>query len=157
MKTLCALAIAVATLVSGCVGTQTAPVVQTTEPVVTETPEEWTDVAKRVDVMPTFVDCPDPSPEAQIRCLIQLTEQVRYPESARQARITGRVNIAFVVDENGAIAGSWVARGAGHPDLDAEALRVVRTAKFNPGLQDGKPTKVLMQIPIQFKLGGFRP
>lgn len=39
-----------------------------------------------------------------------------------------------------------------NPELAAEALRVVRQARFEPGTKHGEPVKVTVKLPIQFRL-----
>ncbi len=80
-----------------------------------------------------------------------LQRQIKYPEIARKAGVEGRVIISFVVDEQGDVINPTVARSIG-AGCDQEALRVIRTAKFTPGKQRGKPVKVSMSLPITFKL-----
>lgn len=76
---------------------------------------------------------------------------IEYPELAKKAGIEGRVFIQFIVDTCGCVQDAQVARGIG-AGCDEEALRVVREARFKPGLQRGKPVKVKMSLPIVFKL-----
>ena len=78
-------------------------------------------------------------------------DRIRYPEIAKKAGIEGRVFVQFVVDEEGEVTGAEVAKGV-HEALDAEALRMVRTLRFEPGQQDGEPVKVKMTLPFTFKL-----
>ncbi len=80
-----------------------------------------------------------------------IQQQIRYPEIARKAGVEGRVIVQFVVDEQGNVLEPAVVRGIG-AGCDEEALRVVRTAKFQPGRQRGKSVKVKMSLPITFKL-----
>ena len=64
----------------------------------------------------------------------------------------GKVFVQFVVDQDGSLTDIKVTRGI-HPKCDEEALRVVRNApKWKPATQRGKPVKVLVTIPINFKL-----
>lgn len=79
-----------------------------------------------------------------------LYSKLRYPETARRAGVEGNVDIVFVVDEEGNVQDARVVRG--HPALDEEALRVIRQAKFTPGMQRGKPVKVHMNQRIVFRL-----
>ena len=81
----------------------------------------------------------------------QLQQKINYPEVARKAGIEGRVIVQFIVDENGNVVNPKVVRGIGG-GCDKEALRVVRTAQFQPGMQRGKPVKVRYTLPIVFKL-----
>ena len=83
--------------------------------------------------------------------LVGLQRKIRYPEEARKAGIEGRVILQFIVDENGDVQDLKVVRGIGSA-CDWEALRVVKTARFRPGKEDGKPVKVKMSLPITFRL-----
>ena len=83
--------------------------------------------------------------------LRQLQTQIRYPEMARRAGIQGRVFIQFIVDEQGDVIHPRVIRGIGG-GADEEALRVVRQAKFTPGIQRGQPVRVQYSLPIYFRL-----
>lgn len=80
-----------------------------------------------------------------------LQSEIEYPEMARQAGVSGRVFVQFVVNEVGEVTDPVVLRGIGG-GCDEEAVRVVRMAKFKPGMQRGKPVKVRYVIPIVFKL-----
>ena len=80
-----------------------------------------------------------------------LQKEIKYPELARQAGVNGRVFVQFIVNENGNVTSPVVLRGIGG-GCDEEALRVVKKARFKPGMQRGKPVKVRYVIPIVFKL-----
>lgn len=84
-----------------------------------------------------------------------LRENIKYPESARSAMAQGTVYLEFMVKENGALADiQQINANAGlHPDLVAEALRVVRAMPpWKPAMKDGKVVKTKYTLPIQFKL-----
>jgi len=80
-----------------------------------------------------------------------LQSNIEYPEMARKAGIEGRVFVQFVVDEKGNVNDPKVVRGIGG-GCDKEALRAVRSVKFKPGLQRGKPVKVQFSLPVVFQL-----
>ncbi len=82
-----------------------------------------------------------------------VNEHLIYPESAKAAGIQGRVTLQFVVDTDGSMSDVKVLRGV-HPDLDAEALRVLSscTEKWTPGMQNGEPVRVTYTFPIIFKI-----
>lgn len=81
-----------------------------------------------------------------------LSENIRYPENAKNANIQGRVVIQFVVSANGKVTDPHVLRGVSH-ELDAEALRVVQLLPdFTPGYVDGKPVACHFTLPVNFKL-----
>lgn len=83
--------------------------------------------------------------------LESLLKNIHYTEIARRAQIEGRVTIGFVVNKSGDVEDAKVLKGISG-ELDLIALNAVKKAKFTPGLQRGKPVKVSMVIPIQFKL-----
>jgi len=83
--------------------------------------------------------------------LESIMKEVRYPDMARRAGIEGRVFVQFVVNEQGNVEDAHVIRGIGG-GADEEALRVVRQAKFKPGVQRGRPVRVQFALPIMFKL-----
>lgn len=85
--------------------------------------------------------------------LASLQNHLRYPESAKNAGISGRVIVQFVVDEKGDVIYPEIIHGVGS-GLDEAAIEAVRRATFRPGVQDGKPVRVRMSIPITFKLDG---
>ncbi len=83
--------------------------------------------------------------------LAALQREIRYPEIARHDGIEGRVILQFIVDEQGRVNEPKVIRGIGS-GCDKEALRVLQTVRYRPGMQRGKPVKVKMSLPVMFKL-----
>ncbi len=83
--------------------------------------------------------------------LKKLQSRIKYPDVAVRAGIEGRVTVQFVVNEKGNVENPKVIRGIGG-GCDEEALRVIRTAKFKPGSQRGRPVRVQMSLPIIFRL-----
>ncbi|MCQ2156457.1 MAG: energy transducer TonB [Bacteroidales bacterium] len=81
-----------------------------------------------------------------------VNEQLEYPKSAKKNGIQGRVMVGFTVDTNGRVIDAKILRGA-HPDLDAEALRVVNSSpKWKPGKKNGTPVEVTFTFPVIFGL-----
>lgn len=89
-----------------------------------------------------------PSPVGGIK---SLQEKVHYTEIARRAGVEGTVYIEAKIDKNGNVIDSIVKKGIG-AGLDDEALNAVKTTKFIPGKQRGKPVNVKMTIPVKFVL-----
>lgn len=82
-----------------------------------------------------------------------LGSHTRYPESAREAGIEGRVGVSFVVNETGKISNIEVTRSSGNSSLDNEAKRVVSSMPdWKPGKNNGTAVKVSYSLPITFKL-----
>lgn len=81
-----------------------------------------------------------------------LTKNLKYPESARRQNQQGTVVISFIVNTDGSTSEIKVVRPR-HPDLDREAVRVVRMMpKWKPGEDHGKVCRTMISIPIVFKI-----
>ena len=86
-----------------------------------------------------------------------VAKNVKYPESARENNLQGRVIVKFVIEKDGTVTNVEVGRGWGN-ELDDEAVRVVKAMpKWKPGKQDGKPVRVSFMLPINFILGNEMP
>lgn len=102
------------------------------------------DAYQVVEEMPEF-------PGGMKALMDYLAANVKYPEAAKQAGISGRVTTAFVVGEDGVIRDVKVVRSVS-PELDAEAIRVMSSMpKWKPGKQDGKPVPVRYTVPVNFR------
>ena len=98
-----------------------------------------------VEDMPTFPG----GDEARMRFL---SENIRYPQMARESGIQGTVFVTFVVERDGSVTDVRVLRGIGG-GCDEEALRVIRAMpRWNPGKQRGRPVRVQFNMPIRFTL-----
>lgn len=81
-----------------------------------------------------------------------LRQHIRYPEEAREMKVSGKVFLGFVVEKDGGISDVVLLRRIGH-GCDEEALRVVKAMPaWKPGQQGGKPVRVRYTLPINFKL-----
>ena len=81
-----------------------------------------------------------------------LSANVRYPESAQQNDVQGRVVVKFIVEKDGSITNAQVIRSVDN-DLDKEALRVVsKMPKWTPGKNGGIPVRSYFTIPGNFRL-----
>lgn len=81
-----------------------------------------------------------------------LSNNIRYPESAQQNGISGRVVVKFVVEKDGSIGSPEIVKGVDR-DLDQEALRVVkRMPKWQPGKNNGQPVRSYFNLPVTFRL-----
>jgi len=99
-----------------------------------------------------FIEIPEelPSPVGGLKTL---QEKVHYTEIARRAGVEGTVYIEAKIDKKGNVVDAVVKKGLG-AGLDGEALNAVKSTKFEPGKQRGKPVNVKMVIPIKFVLRG---
>ncbi len=81
-----------------------------------------------------------------------LNNNVRYPESAQQNDIQGRVIVKFVVEKDGSIGKAEILKGVDR-DLDREALRVVKKMpRWQPGKNNGVAVRSYFNLPVVFKL-----
>lgn len=79
-------------------------------------------------------------------------QNLRYPEAAGEAGITGRVVVQAVIESDGSVGDVNVVKGA-HPDLDQEAIRVIKSSpKWTPATKDLKKVQSTVQFAINFAL-----
>lgn len=81
-----------------------------------------------------------------------LSQNIKYPATAKNQQIQGRVIAQFVVGKDGSISDTHIVRSIS-PELDTEALRVISLMpKWIPGKQKGEVVNVKYTIPISFNL-----
>lgn len=82
-----------------------------------------------------------------------LTKNLRYPNTARQRKVQGRVVTQFIVNTDGTLSDLKVVESSTEPSLDREALRVLRMMPaWKAGQMNQKPCRTMVCIPIVFKL-----
>lgn len=91
------------------------------------------------------------NPPILIGGIAAVQSNIVYPPLALQAGIEGRVIVQFIIDKNGQVLHPTVIRGIGG-GCDEEAVRAVLKAKFQPGLQRGRPVDVRYTLPITFRI-----
>ena len=105
---------------------------------------ERTDLVSVADVMPAF-------PGGEQAMLDYISQNMRYPELAREMGIQGTVIVRFAVEKDGRISTPEVVKSVDRT-LDREGLRLVgQMPKWSPGSVGGTPTGVIMMLPIRFK------
>jgi protein TonB len=78
--------------------------------------------------------------------------ELRYPASAAEMGIAGRVTVQFTVGKDGSVRDIVILRGV-DSSLDKEALRIVgKMPKWIPGKQGGQAVNVRFILPITFQL-----
>lgn len=75
-----------------------------------------------------------------------------YPDSARKAHIEGKVVVKVLIDKEGTPSKSQILKNSGTDIFDNAAMQAVMNVKYKPAEQNGKPLKVWMVIPINFKI-----
>jgi periplasmic protein TonB len=98
-----------------------------------------------VEEMPIF-------PGGEGKFMEYLQKSIRYPSIARENRISGKVFIRFIVDQEGKIGGASVVRSIGG-GCDEEALRAINSMPaWRPGRQNGREVCVQFVLPVSFSL-----
>jgi TonB family protein len=112
----------------------------------TQTPEASKKESElAVEMMPQY-------PGGQEELTTYIRNNLRYPSSAIDKGVQGRVICSFTIDVTGEVTDVKVLRGL-TPALDAEAVRVVAgMPNWKPGRQNGKNCAVQYTLPITFKL-----
>lgn len=116
-----------------------------------------------VEEMPRFPGCEQgsiPAAErnycAEGKLIEYISQNINYPDEARQNDIQGVVVVGFTVNKKGKLRGIELLRDPG-AGLGEEGLRIVRKmAKektWIPGRQKNKPVAVKFTLPIRFSLG----
>ena len=81
-----------------------------------------------------------------------LTRNLKYPASASQRKIQGKVVAQFIVNKDGSVSDLELVQKL-EPSCDREVLRVLRMMpKWQAGLMDAKPCRTKVCIPIVFSL-----
>lgn len=112
-------------------------------------PEEVTEPEETVYIFPQkYPEYPGGEPAR----LQFLRDNVKYPQMAREAGISGTVYVEFIVEPDGSITNVEVLRGPGGGIPD-EAIRVTQLMpNWEPGLQGGKKVRVQYRMAIKFVL-----
>ena len=98
-----------------------------------------------VETMPQFPGGPN-------ELMKYLSENTKYPESAKANKIEGRVFVSFVIEKDGSVTNAEVMRGI-DKECDAEAVRVVSSMpKWQAGTQNGEAVRCRFTVPFIFKL-----
>ena len=102
------------------------------------------DVFDKVDEAPQF-------PGGFSGLMLYLSNNIRYPEDAKEAGAQGRVVVSFIVEKDGSISNAKVTKPT-YSSFDEEALRVVSAMpKWTPGKQNGEVVRVKYSLPVTFR------
>ena len=122
------------------------------DPGIVDNPGTGTGVVEAPPPPPDIFSYVEQMPEAPYNVNEYLAKNINYPQMARDAGVSGRVVLKFVVDESGNIGNIQVVKGIGS-GCDEEAKRVVAgMPKWKPGKSNGKAVKVYFTLPIKFTL-----
>ena len=92
-------------------------------------------------------------PGGAVELMKWLTKNLRSPYDAQKNKKEGKVVVQFIVNKDGTMSDLKVVKSAQYASLDREALRVMRKMpKWTPGVQNDKPCRTMVCIPVVFKL-----
>ena len=91
------------------------------------------------------------TPPGPVDGFAALQKELVYPESAKKNKIEGRVILQTVIDETGEILEVDVIKSL-DPACDEAAAQAIRATEWKPALEEGKPVKVKVAVPVVFKL-----
>jgi protein TonB len=81
-----------------------------------------------------------------------IQRNVRYPQISQYKQKQGKVDVRFIVDENGRVTNPQIIKGLGE-DYNKEVLRVLsRMPRWSPGEQNGKKVPVYQQLRVSFDI-----
>ena len=111
--------------------------------------------------MPYFAACKNATKKDRKTCSDQKLDEyirtnLRYPEEAKTNKQEGTGVVQFFVETDGALSEITIAKTLGY-GMDEEMVRLIHNMnvediKWVPGKQRGKPVKVRISLPIEFKL-----
>ncbi len=91
-------------------------------------------------------------PSGQDAMMNFIRSNIRYPETAKELGVEGRVIVGFTIDPFGKIKNIKIQRGIGH-GCDEEAMRIIEIMpNWEPATINGVPSETQMNLPIYFKL-----
>jgi periplasmic protein TonB len=100
-----------------------------------------------IDVFPKY-------PGGDFARLAFIRNNAHIPEAAYKAGVQGVVMVVFVIETDGTLSNIQVTKGLGS-GCDEEAIRVIKLMpRWEPGRRSGRPVKVMVKMPIVFKIPG---
>lgn len=100
-----------------------------------------------VEEMPEF-------PGGAMEMMKYIQKNIQYPQMAKEAGLSGKCFLKFVVNGSGNITDVTILKGVpGCQDCDREAIRVVKSMPtWKAGKQNGRAVSVFFNLPINFQL-----
>lgn len=89
-------------------------------------------------------------PPSSVRYVKQ--PDLNFPALARRAGESGTVVLRIIVDVNGRLREATVERSSGFDRIDQAALRDIRSARFAPRMEDGRPVEISTLAALQYEL-----
>ena len=91
-------------------------------------------------------------PDGDMGLFRSLSQNLVYPAKALKEGTQGTVLVKFVVEEDGSIGETVVARSLS-PECDQAAVDAIKKLeRFTPGKQNGEPVRVWFAVPVRFQI-----
>ena len=115
---------------------------------------QWLHSSRSVDDDPSGPDATTPwaADVAEEPPVLLAGRPPLYPEALRAAGVTGRVVVQAVIDTLGRAEPEVTVVESSHAGFEPPALDYVRHAVFRPGRVHGRRVRVLIRLPVDFRL-----
>jgi protein TonB len=108
---------------------------------------EATGIATVIDIFPRY-------PGGDDARLAFLRRNVRYPVMALKTGVQGTVIVVFIIETDGSVSNVKIEKGIGG-GCDEEAARVAALMpRWEPGKRQARPVRVMVRMPIIFRIPG---
>ncbi|MCK9290898.1 MAG: energy transducer TonB [Bacteroidales bacterium] len=94
-------------------------------------------------------------PDSTISLKWYVQQQLQYPEAAAKLDITGTVRLDFVIETDGIVSNIQVTEAVGG-GCDQEAIRILQSIRWKPGIRAGMAVRSHSYLHITFKLEDAR-
>lgn len=98
-----------------------------------------------VEVSPTF-------PGGMKAFLNYVAKNYQYPSAAKEQGIKGQIILSFIVEKDGSLTDINVLRDIGLGTGEEAVRLLLKSPKWKPGIQNGRPVRVRYQLPIALQI-----
>lgn len=110
--------------------------------------QEYSTVESNLVSRDTIPDTAQENKEGFEAFRLWVQHNYKIPKAAKKARVYGKINVSFIVFEDGRLGDFEVLEDLAH-GTGEELIRVLRQAKkWRPGIQDGQPVRVKYTLPM---------
>ena len=81
----------------------------------------------------------------------KLFREMKYPAEAKENRITGDLMLSFFVEPDSTVSEVTALSDLGYGTKE-EAIRLIKSLKFAPAIQNGKAVRQQMMLPVLFRI-----
>ncbi len=81
----------------------------------------------------------------------KLFREMQYPAEAKEKGITGDLTLSFFVEKDSTVSEVTALNDLGYGTKE-EAIRLIKSLKFAPAIQNGQPVRQQMMMPVLFRI-----